>query len=121
MRIIVAGGRDFEDYNYMYESLNILLYQSIMDGMDVTIIEGGAKGADTLAARYSDENAVTHECFEAHWEDAGKAAGPIRNKEMVENADALVAFWDGTSRGTQHIIGYALKKGLEVHVYPYGS
>jgi hypothetical protein len=59
------------------------------------------------------------EVYKADFKTYGKAGGPIRNREMAEEADALIAFWDGQSRGTKDMIEVAKKKGLKVRVIMY--
>jgi predicted Rossmann fold nucleotide-binding protein DprA/Smf involved in DNA uptake len=117
MRLIVAGGRDFNDYN--------LLCQEVADFIknenEVEIVSGLARGADTLGCQFAQENDLPLRGFAAEWGKFGRAAGPIRNKLMAKNADALIAFWDGQSRGTMHMIDYAKEMGLKVKVVQYGS
>ena len=117
-RVIIAGGRDFDDYEAMKRSMDILL-KNITD--DIVIVCGMAKGADRLGERYAKENGYKIRYFPAEWDMDGKSAGFKRNVKMAENADALVAFWDGKSRGTQHMIKTARDKGLSVRVIPYGN
>jgi hypothetical protein len=57
--------------------------------------------------------------FPADWKTHGKAAGPIRNRQMAKNAEALIALWDGNSRGTKNMIETATKLGLKVYVKRY--
>lgn len=113
-KVIVAGGRDFENYEWLREVLDNHL--TIGD----IIISGTAKGADTLGEKYAEQR--THEImkFPAEWEKYGKSAGPIRNRQMALVSDKLVAFLAlSGSKGTKNMIETALKKGLEVHVYRY--
>lgn len=115
MKVIIAGGRDFTDYDLLVKKCdNILQNQS-----DITIISGTAKGADSLGERYSKDKGYQCSQFPADWERFGKSAGYKRNVEMAENADALIAFWDGKSRGTKHMIDIAQSKGLMVRVIKY--
>ncbi|MEK0324671.1 MAG: DUF2493 domain-containing protein [Nitrosopumilus sp.] len=115
MRVIVAGGRDFEDYAMLRACLEFTLEP------DDEIVSGTAKGADTLGERYAKEYDVPLHKFPAEWERHGKAAGPIRNRQMAEYGDKLVAFLteNKLAGGTKDMIIEALKKGLEVHVYRY--
>lgn len=71
---------------------------------DDEIISGGAKGADTLAERFAKEREYETLIFSADWKTHGKAAGFIRNKQIVVACDMVLAFWDGKSKGTQHTI-----------------
>lgn len=112
-RVIIAGGRDFNDYNLLVETMNHLL-SNVRD--DITVICGKARGADTLGERYAKEHGYAIHYYPADWKRYGKAAGYIRNEKMAKNADALAAFWDGCSRGTKHMIETARKYGLNVRV-----
>lgn len=115
MKVIIAGGRDFDNYDLLREKCdNILRNQD-----EVIIISGGAKGADSLGERYAKERGYSTEVFHAKWEEHGKKAGPIRNQEMAINSNALIAFWDEKSKGTKHMIDTATDKGLLVRIIKY--
>ena len=98
MKVIVAGGRDFDNYDYLCETLNNL------DFIISEIVCGCASGADSLGERYAKENGISVKYFPANWGILGKHAGPIRNLEMAQYGDYLVAFWDGKSAGTKNMI-----------------
>lgn len=115
MKLIIAGGRDFDSYALLCHEAN----KFIGDAKDITIISGLARGADTLACRFASEYRYPLRGFAAEWGKFGRAAGPIRNKLMAKNADSLLAFWDGKSRGTRHMIDYADQMGLKVKVVKY--
>ena len=83
---------------------------------DIIIISGTARGADTLGEQYAREWGFKLQQFPADWKSCGKTAGIIRNVQMADNADALIAFWDGKSRGTAHMINTAKKKRLPVRI-----
>ena len=117
-RVIIAGGRDFENYEYMCEILNDLFYNSTnFKKRDIKIISGMAKGADTLAIRYADEHKLTKILFPANWKLYPRAAGFLRNEDMLSIATHLIAFWDEKSSGTKHMIDIAQKKGIPVWVF----
>ena len=100
MKVIVAGGRDFNNYEYLKKRL---------DELEIEITEivcGEARGADTLGKRYAIERGIPVKSFPAEWDRYGKAAGAIRNAEMGAYADYLVAFWNQESRGTKNMIDY---------------
>ena len=108
---LVAGSRTFSDYSLLSRKLDkILSNQS-----DVTIVSGGAQGADALAERYAKERGYDLQVFHANWNKFGKSAGFKRNAKMweylTEVADAehrgCVCFWDGSSKGTAHNFGFA--------------
>ena len=114
-KVIVAGGRDFLDYNLLEQKLDKLL----INKSDVRIISGMAKGADKLGETYASIRKLGVEVYPAEWEKFGKSAGYKRNEVMADHAEALVAFWDGKSRGTKHMIDIAKAKGLALRVIIY--
>lgn len=118
-KLIVAGGRDFEDWKLLSESLHTLLTNKWSGGIE--IVEGGARGADRLGCRYAMDRGLAHKRISADWDTHGKKAGIMRNIEMAEYADALVAFWDQNSKGTLHMIGTMRKMGKPVRVVKYSK
>ena len=117
-KIIIAGGRDFMDYNLLKEKTNKILQEKKVTHK-IVIISGCARGADTLGLRYASENAFDVEEYPANWDKYGKKAGYMRNVEMAENADALIAFWNGKSKGTKHMIDIATERNLPIRVIRY--
>lgn len=117
-KVIIAGGRHFDDYNLVKERCNYFLSEK-MKSHQVVILSGHAKGADTLGERYAQERGLSIDAHPADWEKYGKSAGFRRNAQMAEVADALIAFWDGASRGTANMIDLAKRKGLKVAVVRY--
>jgi hypothetical protein len=117
-KVIIAGTRKFADYTLLCSSCDRLLSQKGLTH-DIIIVSGTARGADKLGERYAKERGYNVELFPADWENKGRAAGYIRNADMANNADALIAFWDGTSHGTAHMIDIARKKNLPVRVIRY--
>lgn len=73
-----------------------------------------------LGRRYAEEHGIPFVSYPANWEVYGNRAGYIRNEKMAANADALVAFWDGYSHGTAHMIRLAKEYGLSVRVIRFG-
>ncbi len=117
-RVIIAGTRSFNDYELLRTSCNNLL--SVKQRTHtVVIISGTARGADQMGERYARERGFQLRRFPADWEQHGKSAGHIRNAKMADNADALIAFWDGMSNGTKNMIDNARRKGLAVRVIQY--
>ncbi len=117
MKVIIAGGREFSNYQLLKLKCDQLLSQS--DKTDIQIVSGGAKGADELGERYAREKRYIVKRFEANWEADGKAAGPIRNRKMAEYATHLIAFWNGSSRGTMSMINIATELGLKIRIVKY--
>jgi hypothetical protein len=114
-KVIIAGGRDFNDYDLLCSKCNVILKNK----KNVEIVSGAARGADELGEQYASEKAYDIKQFPADWDKYGKSAGYKRNKQMAEYADALIAFWDGKSRGTKHMIDLAKEKNLLVRVVKY--
>ena len=110
-RAIVAGSRTFNDYALLEKTLD-----GIYPQRGIEIISGCARGADWLGERYAAEKGIPFRRFPAEWDNEGCGAGYRRNERMAENADELVAFWDGKSPGTKHMIEIAEKRGLKVFV-----
>ena len=119
-KIIIAGGRDFNDYTLLTKVCNEAIPRMAGDNTPV-IISGGAAGADSLGEQYAQENGIAIERHPADWKKHGKAAGPIRNAEMAACADFLIAFWDGKSRGTQNMMMNAVKKDIPCIVVTYNT
>jgi hypothetical protein len=115
MRVIIAGSRGFNDYDLLKEKCDYFF----QNYKDIEIISGTANGADKLGERYAIENGYQLKLFPADWNRYGNSAGFRRNVEMSNHADALVVFWDGKSRGTQHMIREAKNKKLLLRVVEY--
>lgn len=110
MRTIIAGSRGVKLYRQITEAVN-------NSSFDISvIISGTARGADKLGEIYAARNDIPCEQYPADWDKHGRSAGYIRNSLMADNADALIAIWDGESRGTKHMIDIARRKGLKVWI-----
>ena len=110
MRVLVCGSRHFTDYD---------LLEKVLDEYDITVvIEGEARGADTLARTYAERRGLDVCAFPAQWDKHKKAAGPIRNTQMLVEGlpEIVIAFLAKDSRGTQNMIDQARKKGIKVDV-----
>lgn len=113
-KVIIAGSRDFETEEH-YLQLESQMDQLILTfGLPDEIVSGAARGADRLGERYATANGIKITRFLPDWDRHPKRAGFLRNQDMGNYADTLVAFWDGHSKGTRHMIEYAIKQGLEV-------
>ena len=113
-KVIVAGCRDFADYELLKEKCDFYLQNKKPE--NIVIVSGHASGADTLAERYAQERGYELKTFPADWKANGRAAGPIRNAKMASVAHTLIAFWNGKSRGTKNMIDTAKKHNLQVAV-----
>jgi hypothetical protein len=134
LRVIIAGGRTFDDYATLRkESLRVIRETAIkLTGNPtiqkelVTIVSGCANGADTLGEQFAKEFGLKIQKFPANWDRYGRRAGYMRNVDMAkfatETSEAhgvLIAFWDGQSKGTKHMIDTAKKMNIETHVISY--
>jgi len=114
-KLIVAGGRDFTDYELLRTTLDHLLSRK----SKIQIVSGMARGADSLAVKYAYENDYDIKSFPANWQQHGNSAGYKRNIEMARYADACVCFWDGLSKGTADMIRVARVYNLPTRVIKY--
>lgn len=108
MKLGIIGSRNYDDYAMLCQVLVFYL-----GPLDLTeIISGGAKGADSLGARYANDKGIKLTEFLPDWDKYGKRAGFIRNEDIVKNADFILVFWDGVSKGTGNSLSIAkrLKK-----------
>lgn len=117
-RIIVAGSRNFKNYELLKYRLDGMLKAKIKTHK-IVIVSGGARGADSLGEQYAQEHGFEIRQYLADWENKGKSAGYIRNAKMAANADALMLFWDGESPGSRHMLNLAEKKKLAIRVEIY--
>lgn len=116
MKYIVAGGRDFNNRAIMDKVLS----EHINPLFDI-IISGDARGADMLGADWAAIHNVPIQHFPAYWDQYGRAAGFIRNAEMGEYADILIAFWDRKSKGTKHMIQTMNRLNKPIYIYDYNG
>jgi RNAse (barnase) inhibitor barstar len=113
MRVAIVGSRSFTDY----EKFKTLLFNAY-DIKDISeIVSGGAKGTDSLAEKFSHEYMIPIKIFFPDWNKFGKKAGFLRNEEIVDYCDELVAFWDGDSKGTKSSIDLSNKKDKPNTIY----
>lgn len=118
MKLVVAGTRTFRDYELLRKALFSQYYFYIAFN-NLEIVSGAADGADRLGEKYAKENNLKLTRFPADWKKYGKAAGPIRNRQMAEYADQAIVFWDAHSKGTLNMIQTMRKLGKKVNVVIY--
>lgn len=132
MKIIIAGGRDFNDYDLLRSKMDLIL-KNVKE--EKIIISGGAKGADILGERYAIERGYPIHQYLAEWDNLkvspcvigtdkngrlyNKVAGHNRNKLLVDNADVAVYFWNYLSKGTENCIKLAKLKPIPVRIIKY--
>ena len=106
MKLLIIGSRSITDFD---------LSPYITPEVD-TIISGGARGVDSLAEKYADDHRLSKYIMRPRYDLFGKSAPLHRNRQMVDMSDAILAVWDGKSRGTLHTIKYAQKSGKPLTV-----
>lgn len=115
--LLIAGSRTFNDR----ETFNLVTREIIGGEPEITIVEGGAAGADSLARDFANENGLPVMEFKPDWKKYGRAAGPKRNDAMVafikENGGKALYFWDEESKGTKQCITSAKKNDIDVLVW----
>lgn len=116
MKLIVAGSRSITDYNIVRDCIEDVEFWDISE-----IISGDATGVDSLAEKFAHENGYKFTLFPADWSLHGKGAGFLRNEQMAQIGDYLLAIWDARSRGTQHMIQCMLNKNKPVRVEVFKS
>lgn len=120
IKVIIAGSRNFYDYDTVEETVISFFMSHGFPKENIEIISGGARGADKLGEQLAKSYRLKLTVFPAQWDTYGKAAGMIRNQEMANyaakdsNKAILFAFWDGQSRGTKGMIDIAKRCGMEV-------
>ena len=119
IKVIIAGTRDFNDYSFLKKNLDYFLQGINPNNEEIEIVSGNARGADKLGERYAKEHNLPVKLFPANWDKYGKRAGYLRNQEMANYSDVLIAFWDEKSKGTKHMIDIAKKQDLTVIVVGY--
>ena len=115
-RIIVCGCKDFSNREFCFNRLDSILSEY----KEVEIVSGHAKGADSFGEEYAKKHGLPLKIFTPDWKRYGRAAGPIRNREMLnyslEAKPVVIAFWNRTSKGTKDMINQATKAGVKVHI-----
>jgi len=133
MRIIIAGSREFNDYRLLHDKCHQIFDELSKEGLlsgnmktdipNMEIVSGTARGADQLGERFAKEYNYIVKRMPANWDLYGKSAGYKRNEQMAlyakEDNGALIAFWDGLSKGTKHMIDLANKHGLKVFIVKF--
>jgi hypothetical protein len=111
MKTIIAGSRDISDINHVRAAV-------LHAGFEITeVVSGAARGIDRLGEDWATEHSIPIVRYPADWNKHGKSAGYLRNQQMADYADALIAVWDGSSRGTNHMVQIMRKAGKPVFVF----
>lgn len=119
MKVIIAGGRDISDKDLVFNLIDKTIQQWNADGLEpiTEIVSGTAKGVDTLGEEYAKEHDIPVKRFPADWETNGKAAGPIRNKQMADYADRAIIVMHEDSRGSKNMFETMKKLGKHGQAY----
>lgn len=112
--LAIIGSRDFSDYDFMRVNIKALL--GTLPHIQF-IVSGGAKGADSLSERVAEDFCLSHRHIPAEWSKYGRAAGPLRNQKIIDEADVVAAFPLGESKGTQDGIRKTKMAGKQVFVF----
>ena len=122
MKIIIAGGRDFNDYEKLALECSKIIFSPEERCHQPEVVSGCARGADQLGQSFAKQYHIPITFFPANWDLHGKSAGYRRNIEMAEyvkDNGMLVAFWDGKSKGTKHMIDIAKERNIKTFVINY--
>lgn len=122
LKIIIAGGRDFDNYAHLCRTMDGVVdsFKFDPENPDHMFIVGGAEGADNLGQRWCVHRKYPHLVVPARWATHSRSAGPIRNKQMIiRGATHLVAFWDNKSTGTYNMIDQAQRADLHTMIMGY--
>ena len=114
-RTVIAGSRSVDEYDRIVNAIESAPFEI------ATVISGGANGVDTLGEQWANENGIPvrqylPEEFEERASDRGMPSPLVRNEKMAEVGEALLAIWDGESRGTKHMVSCAEREGIPVHL-----
>lgn len=116
IKVVVAGSREFNDYNKLELELLKYFKERQLHRGDIEIVSGTARGTDRLGEQFAHKYNIKLTKFPADWDKYGKSAGYRRNEQMAKYSDVLIAFWNGTSKGTGHMIMLAKANNVEVNI-----
>lgn len=114
MKLAIVGSRTFNDYEKAVTFIDYIIDENSFEVS--LIVSGDARGADSIAERYAASHGIETLIFNAEWHKYGKYAGYRRNKDIIDNCDACIAFWDGISKGTKNDIDLCEEKGKPLYV-----
>jgi len=109
-KLAIVGSREFIDWSLLVQETRKFIDE--LDFKITHIVSGGARGADAMGKKFARNHRLRYEEYSADWEKYGNSAGMIRNKEIVDNSDAVILFWDGKSSGTKNTLETVMARGL---------
>ena len=123
-RILICGGRHFSDYNVLEKLVDTAMNENELSGNEIEIVSGHCEGADILGEQYAKRHGISCKLFPAEWTKFGRAAGPIRNSQMIEYTSKsfkpiVIAFVSPRSKGTMDTIKKAIRKGFTIYRHEY--
>lgn len=118
MKVIVSGSRSIT--SGVHACINRAIEEAGWGAVDL-VVSGGAEGVDERAEDWAKEQEIPCYILPAEWEENGKAAGAARNAKMAEIGDALIAIWDGSSKGTRDMMRKAHTEGLPIFLVNLGD
>jgi len=118
--LAIIGSREFSDFEYLEQKILLVCNIEEFSVLEIkSIVSGGAKGADTLAEKFAEKYLLFKKIFYPDWNKFGKSAGFRRNKDIIENSDIVIAFWDSESKGTKHSIDISKKLNKKIYIFEY--
>lgn len=118
MKIGIVGSRNFKNESFVCNKVKKILLENRLITAEHELVSGGAKGVDSWAENTAKNIRAKCTIFKPDWDRYGKKAGFLRNIDIVKNSDKIIAFWDGSSKGTKHSIDIAIsmKKPIDIYV-----
>jgi hypothetical protein len=109
MKVIIAGSRTIVDYD-------LVVIAVTNSGFEITeLVCGEARGVDTCGRQWAEKRQIPIKSFPANWDANGRRAGPMRNRQMAEYAEALILIWDGKSFGSANMLKEAKYRSLKIY------
>jgi len=112
--LAIVGSRNFTDREFFNQKLTEFVEKQ---SDEITVISGGARGVDTLAEKWANDQSYPIKVFPADWKQYGKSAGPRRNQQIVEVATHMIAFPSRSGKGTQDSMFRAETKGIPCTIH----
>ncbi len=124
IKILICGGRHFNEYEVFCKTVKSIIEELKIELEEIELVSGGCEGTDKMAERFAEDNGIPIKVFLPDWKRYGKAAGPIRNRQMIvfiKDFDFryVIAFTSDKSRGTRNTIDLAKKNNIEVYEFDY--